>query len=515
MKEPAYDLLADELIEVRERDDQPPRRLTLPGVLEALSAGDGIASFTQLQAHQAQAWYCFLCQLAAMALARGGHDDVEGGQEGDWGDLLLELTDGERSPWCLVVPDLSEPAFFQPPVPEGDWAALDKSADHPDDLDLLVTSTNHDVKISRMGRPDPAHWMYALASLQTTANYTGRGNYGVARKSSGYSCRPFVGLAPGLGWGSRFRRDVRVLLDERAEIADSYDYDVDGGLPLTFLRPWDGTDAIPVGELDPYFIEDCRRVRLRSTDSGLKARRTGTASRRVDAKEMAGNLGDPWTPVRVSDGTALNVSGRGFHYELVTELLLTGEYKRAAAAEIQPHDPETLFLVLQALSRGQGQTNGLHERIVPIPGHIRRRLMETEERQRLGERAEQRIEFVSTTKSEALRPALCALFQGDPDELDFQDDRPRPWLDRVDDHVDRIFFLRLWEQAELSAEEADLAWRREVLDLASDVLDRAIQRASVPEPRRYRGWAGAERIFGGARRRLLGAAAVAEEETTG
>lgn len=502
MPESSHDLLEDALLGVSVRGEPSPLRLTLPQVLESLAAGDGITAFTQLQAHQSQAWYCFLCQLAAIALDRTELGDVEEAS-GQWPELLLELTDGRREPWCLDVPDLEEPAFMQPPVPEGEWSALEKIVGHPDDLDLLVTSTNHDVKITRMERPDPAHWLYALVSLQTMANFGGFGNYGVARKSSGYSCRPFVGFAPGLGWGERFRRDVPLLLAERDGIASDHDFDPDNGLALLYREPWDGTDSIPLDELDPLFIEICRRVRLRPAGDGLMARRTTSRTRRVAAKELAGNVGDPWTPVRVSDGTALNVSGSGFHYQLVADLLLTGEYRLGDAATVRSDDPDELYLICQALSRGQGQTNGLHERIVPIPGDVRRRLMEGESRGELGERAKQRIEFVDAVQTKALRPALCALYQGDPESLDFQDDRPRTWLDRHDERVDRIFFERLWRQAELSPEEAARAWAEEVFAMAEDVLEEAIQRASVPEPRRYRGWAGAERIFAGARRRLL------------
>lgn len=502
MPETSHDLLEDALLGVSVRDESSELRLTLPAVLESLAAGDRITSFTQLQAHQSQAWYCFLCQLAAIALDRAGLEAVDEAS-GRWAELLLKLTDGRREPWRLVVPDLHKPAFMQPPVPEGDWSALGTTVGHPDDLDLLVTSTNHDVKITRIERPEPAHWLYALISLQTMGNYAGYRNYGVARKSSGYSCRPFVGLAPGLGWGERFRRDVGVLLDERAGIAADHGFDPDHGEALLYMEPWDGTDSIPLEKLDPLFIEVCRRVRLQPTGDGLLARRTTSRTRRVAAKELAGNVGDPWTPVQVSDGTALNVSGSGFHYQLVADLLLTGEYRRGPAAKVRSGDPDELYLICQALSRGQGQTNGLHERLVPIPGHVRRRLMEGESRGELGERAKQRIEFVDTVQTKALRPALCALYQGDPESLEFRDERPRPWIDRHDDRVDRIFFERLWRHAELPPEEAARAWADEVYEMAEEVLEEAIQRASVPEPRRYRGWAGAERIFGGARRKLL------------
>jgi CRISPR system Cascade subunit CasA len=505
-----FNLLSDPLITVRQEGRDEVLDLTLPEVLASLGTDASIISFEHLQAHQAQAWYCFLCQLAAMALHRSGLKRLTDA-EGRWSELLLELSDEHVEAWCLVVDDLSEPAFFQPPVPEGEWSVLDKVVDHPDDLDFLVTSMNHDVKITRIAHPRPAHWLFALLSLQTMANFSGRGNYGVARKSSGYSCRPFVGFAPGLGWGERFRRDVPLLLDHHRETAERHGYRRTDGLALTFLRPWDGSDSISLEELDPYFLEVCRRVRLRGEGNGIEARRTSTSTLRVAAKELQGNIGDPWIPVRVSDGTALNVSGSGFHYELVADLLLTGEYSAGVAADARFATPEDRHLILQALSRGQGQTDGLHERIVPVPRSVHRRLRQPEGREELGKRASDRIEFVSTAQKRALRPALCALFQGDPPEIDFRDERARPWIDRLEDRIDRIFFARLWEDVDLSSEEARLKWMEEVLDLAGEILQEAIERSSVPEPRKYRGWAGAERIFRNARNNILGS----EDPVTG
>lgn len=513
MTEPRFDLLVEPLLNVRLGGDRGRTRWPLPRVLAALSTGDQIESFEHLQAHQSQPWYCFLCQLAAMALARADREALDGTES--WDELLLGLTDGRREPWCLVVPDLSEAAFFQPPVPEGELSALGDVHAHPDDLDVLVTAKNHDVKLTRITHPSPGHWIYALVSLQTMEGYSGRGNYGVVRMSSGYSCRPFVGMAPGLGWGERFRRDVDVLLDARDQVAEEHGYDAESGLTLAFLPPWDGESALPLEELDPYFLEVCRRVRLEEHDGLLRARRTTSGTQRVDVKEASGNVGDPWIPVARSGGEALNVTGSGFSYELIVDILLTGEYRRGVAARIRPDDPGELYLVAQALSRGQGGTDGLHERIVPIPGHVRRRLLREADRETLAERAETRTEFVSEAWTSALRPALCALFQGDPGDLDFRDNRPRPWRQRLDQRIDRIFFPRLWEHADLSTEEADGAWRAEVLELGAELLEKAIRRAAVPEPRRFRGWAGAERIYAGARKRLMGAEAVEEREETG
>jgi CRISPR system Cascade subunit CasA len=55
---------------------------------------------------------------------------------------LLKLADGSEAAWHLVVDDVSQPAFMQPPVPEGSLEEAKYSSDiqTPDELDMLVTS---------------------------------------------------------------------------------------------------------------------------------------------------------------------------------------------------------------------------------------------------------------------------------------------------------------------------------------------------------------------------------------
>ena len=158
-----------------------------------------------------------------------------------WRDALLALADGTAAAWHLVVEDLARPAFLQPPVPEEDLDDAGFKADMatPDLLDILVTSKNHDVKMERIVSPRLEHWIYTLIALQTTVGGLGRGNYGVIRMNSFYGNRPMVGLAPDLSWGARFRRDLRVLLDARADVVDRHEYDPEG-IALVWTEPLDG-----------------------------------------------------------------------------------------------------------------------------------------------------------------------------------------------------------------------------------------------------------------------------------
>ena len=118
-----YDLLTDPLIHVRAQGST--LAMSLPEVLEMLG-GDGEISFPHLRPHQKHAGHAFLVQLAALAL----HTSYKGNPaqpSGRWTELLTELAEGNRCAWRLVVEDLSEPAFMQPPVPEGkleEWKTI-------------------------------------------------------------------------------------------------------------------------------------------------------------------------------------------------------------------------------------------------------------------------------------------------------------------------------------------------------------------------------------------------------
>src|SRR5688572_5499201 len=110
-----YDLL--ELPVLTWRDSRRRRgSTTLPGILSRLSSGE-LGDFPRLRTHQLHPWSMFLTQLAAIALHAAELSDPPVNEDA-WRDLLLELTDGRHEPWCLVVEDLAQPAFFQPPVPE-------------------------------------------------------------------------------------------------------------------------------------------------------------------------------------------------------------------------------------------------------------------------------------------------------------------------------------------------------------------------------------------------------------
>lgn len=496
------------------------RSADLPTVLARLARGDAF-DFERLRPHQEQAWVQFLVQVAALALARADEHELPDDAE-TWRELLLELTGGSESPWTLVVEDLSQPAFFQSPVPEGSLAGFKNEATTPEVLDPLVTAKNHDVKADRFVGPSVDDWVYGLVTLQTQIGYSGAKNYGIARMNGGLSSRPWVSLAPGARFGDRFARDVRLALEQRELLLelDDFGYDEEEGLALLWTEPWDGKSSLTLDQLDPLFVEIARRLRMVEIDDGaspLRVRWTTTGAPRVQAKELLGNLGDPWTPTRRKDGAALTLADNGWHYRLLCDLLFgEGDFDAAPAQGVRPEDrradTDPLFMAW-ALVGGRGKTGGLHERILPVPAVAWSVLSDPQGRASLGEVAAARIEKVADVQRKILRPALCALMQGGADELNFKDERPRPYVDRLDAEVDRIFFPLLWAELELEPEEQATRWNQTLARLAREIFEDAVENAPSPEARHYRAIAQAgERFFGGVYNQLPGAFDSTEED---
>ena len=264
-----FDLLIERIVPVETGGDG--MMLTLPELFSQLGR-DTIDGFPGLAAHQAQAWYQFLAQLGALALHRG-HLREPPEDPDAWRRLLADLTPSSAATaWSLMVENPTRPAFLQPPT--GMLHKFKPAGETPDALDVLVTAKNHDRKRAQAIHGEPHLWLYALITLQTTQGYSGRGNPGIARMNGGLSSRVLVDRRPGPRWGPRVARAMRMLLVRRSEIlrlvTDDL-YQSEGGLALTWLHGWDTDEPLRIQELDPFFIEICRRVRLTATGKGRLA----------------------------------------------------------------------------------------------------------------------------------------------------------------------------------------------------------------------------------------------------
>lgn len=497
-----YSTLTEPLFSVRGTGGHR-RNMSLPEIMAALS-GENLVSFEALQVHQQQAWYCFLVQLAVIALSRADQNQLADDANA-WQKMLLSLTDRAETPWALVVDDLSQPAFLQPPVPEGslDEAGFKADVETPDELDMLVTSRNHDLKKCRIAHPRPEHWLYALVTLQTLEGFLGRGNYGIVRMNGGFANRPIIGMSPELHWADRFRRDVAVLRSTREHLVDEYGYDPTGSA-LLWLIPWDGkkSSGIPLTECDPLFIEVCRRIRLQKNDGRLRCWRSNTKGPRIaPSDDLHGVTGDPWTPVKKSEAKALTVGGRGFTYGLLKDILLSGEYVECPALSPVGLEDDGGFLLATTVVRGQGKTEGFHHRTVPVPPQAIRLFSTPSEREKLGARAEARVELAAEMRRNVLAPALSQLLNAGKDgDMDWDEARPR--LDAFDRSVDDVFFEDLWASLDMTSQRALRTWFGRLKDFAEQQLRAAIDSTPIPSVRRYRAISRAESVFYGSARNL-------------
>lgn len=481
------DLLREPLITFRHVDTGRREAVNLPQLFIALAL-DQVRDFPALRAHQRHPWHAFLCQLAAIALHRAGRD-LPWTDEASWREALRALTleHPDDAPWCLVAPP-DRPALLQAPT-SVDLKTWKNLLHTPDELDMLVTSKNHDLKASRAFDAEAQDWLFALISLQTQGGFLGAGNYGISRMNGGFASRPGVGIAIGRDPGARWWADVAALLRHRESIAVTMGLKLTGGHALVWLQPWDGDLPLSFTSLDPLYIELCRRARCRLVNGRLQAITTGSSVARIDAKALNGRTGDPWTPVDEAAGKALTLNSRGYDYKLVSELLFGSHYTGGCAQDLAhlPAD-QPLQLSMRGLVRGQGKTEGIHERLVPIAPKVRRLLLEGQ-RASLARIARDRIDAIAEIRK-LLWGALVTLLNNGKAGSDASDgikDRANAFARPLEAAEDLRFFDDLdWE---VHADDS-IAARRDWLVGLAERGEAVLREAFIAGPRsgmqRYR-----------------------------
>ncbi len=494
--------------------------LTLPGVLAALTR-DEVENFPALRAHQGMFWHMFLVQLGALALHRAERVDLPM-EEAQWTVLLRGLTAGFAGdePWCLIVDDWKKPAFMQPPVPEG--VKLGNDVPTADALDLLITSKNHDLKqsIGRKGLEED--WVFALVTLQTGEGYGGAGNQGIARMNGGSSSRSMLTLAPRPsangkqmmprpgGW---FRRDVSMLLETREKALETYtEYPEMRGLGLTWLAPWLEGEQLQIKELDLWFIEVCRRIRLSRRSENLSAVKGTSRETRINAKHLAGALGDPWAPEHKTKNKSFTLGGGDFHYRTLSELLFGGEWIKPLLAHAASFETasEPMVIIAQALARGNSKTEGFKSRALPLSGKVALAL--GDQRKALHELGKWQAEAISALDGTLSYALKLAAVGGDTEVLKekqkSESNRQKlgEYVQNARAHFDRyadsIFFEHLWRRFEAKGEvrkAEDTAFLRKLWQRTQEIFEQALPAMPYPSLYRHRAEARARREFYGNR----------------
>ncbi len=420
-------LLTDSLLRVQ--TEQSLEYLSLPALLARLGANE-VHHIVGIQKHQHDAFHVFLCYLAGAVLTRKNSSDPK--QDEDfWREGLLALSgDAGYDAWRLVVDDISRPAFMQPPIP-GDRRRPTSIINTPDELDVLQTAKNHDVKRTRAGSSKVDVWVYSLISLQTMSGFLGRGNQGISRMNSGFGNRSIVELIHDRSPGQRWIDAVTRLLEHRRHVlSESFGYDP-AGLVLVWLEPWDGETSLELAQLDPFYIEICRRVRFVGDGSISGAAVYSANQPRIAAKHLLGVVGDPWLPVelksitrgRKAAPTALTFPPAGITAEHMRRLIFADGFQLSVLQSPLPEWEDDLWLSVSVLVRGQGVTDGFYEWKVEIPKQKTLSIFGgSEQRQALQQLSRSAIDLTAKMQNRVLKPAVFAHILGGPKQLRLDDD---------------------------------------------------------------------------------------------
>ena len=526
-----YNILTEPLIRI-ETSDAGRVEASLPQVYAALMA-DEVEAFPALRPHQRHAWHAFLVQLGAMAMYRTGlQDPPDTAQE--WADLIRGLTKRDfpdDEPWQLVVDDIEEPAFMQPPASSAEKSEeygtkparrgkqtvrvqdKDKICRCADELDMLVTSKNHDLKRAVAEETREDDWVFSLITLQTMEGVLGRGNYGISRMPSGYGNRSAFSFTPSIRLGVHFCHDLSTLLKNRQVLLDEYPM-ADSGISLLWVQPWDGTscEKKQISELEPFYIEICRRVRLRWGDGELTALCANSdlkdGSRIVDLK---GLVGDPWMPV--SNSTNQRGTPRAFleyrnkfSYERIVDGLTSPDWKAPILLKSLPEGDA--FLVARGMVRGQGGTQGYHERVIPLRQRTLQVFGRTGGPQQLGDIARKRIYQVRQVEDILQHAIATFAAHGDSDRNSHRNRRPsannmaRIWVNQLDEIVDFRFFDHLQTEFEAPGDAERDSIRAEwlngfVVHSAEETLRDSWESLPCPDSQHLRARAISENVFNG------------------
>jgi len=485
-----YSLLDEPLIRARLVPGGQLVRCSLPRLFVALTR-DEVRDFPALRPHQRHPWHAFLVQLAALALHHAGQGQPFETEQA-WKVALLALTPDHQdgAAWCLITPH-GKPAFMQAPVPEGMVSDWKNTLYAPDELDMLVTSKNHDLKAARMRQAQGDDWIMALVSLQTQEGFLGAGNYGISRMNGGFASRPALGVVPKGYWGRRWQRDIAALLKHRDEIVEHMGFQNEGGIGLLWLKVWSGENSLAFSSLDPFYIEICRRVRLIALDGGqsIGAIAKGSKAARVEAKERNGVTGDPWTPIDTAAGKALTIAPEGFHYRLAAELLFGNKYLRTVAQVPDTGDGADGIVVLaQGVTRGQGKTEGYHERRIPVSPKVRMLLIQKQS-DLSATIAGVRVDAIGKMRR-VLWTAVATLFDQGAKKDQFSDsakNKASHFVKPFEQAEDARFFDAL--NTEIESDDPDnarLEWLLSMVDRAEIILRNAFNAGPQSSEQRYR-----------------------------
>lgn len=503
-------LLSERVFRVKD-EARSEGTLTLPEVLARLARQDDL-DFLHLRPHQRPAWHAFLVQLAWLALEEVAAPVTMPLEPSAWASHLRALTPGQPddAPWCLLNSDWQRPAFMQPPCAADRVAEFDKSEHAVQDIDVLVTSRHHDEKAAKvpLGSAPADALVYALVALQGWSSFMGAGNYNTMRMNGGFGSRPHFRLASRRGSGAEFARDFEALLSAeeewraRADVLGLGSTEADEHR-LLWLPPWD-RGSLPLRSVHPLCLEVTRRVRLVRDAGRLVLRRASSDAMRVAAKEAAGVVGDPWTPVMIDKAPRALTAHRGTLGYRSLQALLFDRSRTELPLLAEPSDAErgaarSATLLAQILLSGDGRTDGVSRREVRLPPKVL--LRDAQLGERLSRRARVFVERAGVASGKVLRAALIQFLDGSEEVAWKNNDfskAAQPWVERYEQAIDEAFFGALFASVEAAPDDdsaATVHWDRWLAREAQAQLAVATESLPTRDGCRWFAKARAERLM--------------------
>ncbi|HEX7021842.1 MAG TPA: hypothetical protein VF171_03225, partial [Trueperaceae bacterium] len=319
----------------------------------------------------------------------------------------------------------------------------------------------------------------------------GKKTYGITRMNSGSASRPIVAWVRHLHPYGRFVDEVAALRKLRDKIVKAHCFQA-RGVVLTWLSPWDRSQhQYVLSDLEPWFIEAARPLRLVSASGALMALRASSDKRQIGpAEPFNGDVGDPWIPINTQDKkkgqSALTVSAPGFTPSLLSKLIFEDDFKLTELQLPSAGDGPAWF-VASVLVGGNCTTDGFYRIELPVPPKARLALLNKQHRDLLGNLAQKLLGDAKEVQK-ALNTALTVLTEGGPDKADFE--RVENWLKGARKDFGRrweaMYFTTLWRGADEDHEAVRSDWQQQLVNAAQDMLDEATQRLPLPANRSWR-----------------------------
>ena len=461
---------------------------SLSDILAAHASHERVA-LPALRAHQQHAWHTFLCHLAVLSLETAGLDTMPTRSD-RWTAIIQNLTPDQHWPHCweMFVPDLTKPAFMQPPIgPFGNAGDYKRVYQTPDSADILPSKANHEIKTDTalLNRPDD--WIMALISMQTQIGYDGSKNYGIARMKGGLGNRPCVTLLPAGFDESTVARDVHAILRAQHDQPERWSAD-EHKVKLLWTMPWDGQEEEYVEEQDlhPLFIDSPRRIRIDISDDGsIRALQALSEQRHVLDTDQDGFLADPWCPMNVEKRASHSPSDNGTTWRQVVQFLTEPDVweppilMNPTPDELERQQP--LQILTRNVTRGLGKTFGYHEHRYDVGPNTVRLMLKRPPDADAVKTASARLRVV-TNMTTHLREALQILqHHGSAEPKEYRNKRSRtlatPWTDFFNQQIGELFFQHL--EIELAAPQEDRAAIRKkwVADDITPIATRILEQA--------------------------------------